>query len=158
MSDVMKYLLFILGCIGAYFEPIELLVVLVLVLFSIDFITGIWKSLKAGDRVESRKLRWSLGKLLTYLLAMTLTFFACEVMGIEAGTAVSVVKVEVWFIVYVEGLSIVENGLVIRPGDKFLSFLHYLLSVEFLKAIPVLANYFKQDDHGDRDSKDSRES
>jgi phage-related holin len=158
MNDALKYLVFVAGCVGAYFEPIKLLVALVLVLFAIDLITGIWKSLKAGDRVESRKLRWSFGKLLTYLLAMTLTFFACEALGLDAGTAVSVVKVEVWFIVYVEGLSIVENGLVIRPGDRFLSFLHYLLSVEFLRAIPVLANYFKQDYHGDRNSKDSEEA
>ena len=155
MNNVLKHAVFVAGCVGAYFEPIKLLVVLVLVLFLLDLATGLWKALKNGERVESGKLRWSFGKLLSYLVVMALTFFTCEAMGLDAGTAVSVVKVEVWCIVYVEGLSIVENALAIRPGDKFLGYLHYLLSVEFLKVIPLLSNYFKQEKDGDTTTKDS---
>jgi phage-related holin len=150
-----KYFLFIASAVCSYFYPIRVLLALVLVLFVIDLATGIWKATRAGEKIQSRKLRWSFGKLLSYLVVMTLTFFTCEAMGLDAGTAVSVVKVEVWGIVYVEGLSIVENMLAIRPGDKFLLYLHYLLSVEFLKFIPTLSNFFKQKTDGDAIDKDA---
>jgi hypothetical protein len=63
-------------------------------------------------------------------------------LSVDAGLAVA--KIEVWCIVYIEGLSIIENLLELFPGDKFLKFLHYLLSVEFLKYVPVLSNFLKE--------------
>jgi hypothetical protein len=147
-NDVVKYGLFGVSTIATYFEPIYTLLVLVLVLFSCDLVTGLWKALKGGQRVESRKLRWSFGKLLSYLVVMALTFFTCEAMGLDDATAISVVKVEVWCVVYVEGLSIVENLRALNPRNDFLGYLHYLLSVEFLKVIPRLSSYFKQEGDG----------
>jgi hypothetical protein len=147
-NDIIKYGLFCLSTIATYFEPILPLLVLVLVLFSFDFVTGVWKSLKTGVKIESYKLARSFGKLLCYLLPMTLTFFTCEAMGLSDDTAIAVVKVEVWAAIYVEGLSIVENLRVIYPRNSFLGYLYYLLSVEFLKVVPRLSNYFKQEKDG----------
>jgi hypothetical protein len=65
-------------------------------------------------------------------------------MQLSPETALSVAKIEVWAIIYTEGKSIVENLLVIYPKDKFLMFLHYLLSVEFLKFIPVFSRFLKE--------------
>jgi phage-related holin len=146
MNVILKYGIFFLGCIAAYFEPIRALLVLVGLLFVFDFITGVIKSRKVNKKwtLKSKKLRWSFVKMFVYMGVMGITFYVCEAMGLCKDTAISVVNVEVWCIVYIEGLSIVENILTIFPDDKFLKFLHYLLSVEFLKYVPILNNFLKE--------------
>jgi phage-related holin len=148
MGALYKYLIFLAGCVGAYFEPIRLLVVLVVMLFCLDFATGVWKSVKINRswEIKSKRLRWSFVKMVVYLSLIALSFVTCGFMQLRVDTAISVAKIEVWAIVYVEGLSIVENLLVIYPKDKFLRFLHYLLSVEFLKFIPIFGKFLKEED------------
>lgn len=138
-----KYVIFIIGCILAYFEPIMLMALVVIVVFITDFVTGVWASFKEGKTFRSSLARWSFVKLLVYLGHATLVFFVCDNMGISKDTAVNVVKVIIWAVIYVEGLSVNENLLRIYPESKFIRFMHYLLSVEFLRYMPIMANYFK---------------
>ena len=149
-----KYIVFIAGCLSVYFEPVKFLLLLVTILFILDFITGVLKSRKVNKTwtLKSKKLRWSFVKMLVYMGVMALTFAVCEMMSLSVDIALSVVKIEVWCIVYVEGLSIIENLLVLFPGDKFLKFLHYLLSVEFLKYIPALSNFLKEKEENDENN------
>jgi phage-related holin len=146
-----KYLLFVSGCFSAYFDPLGFLLQLVLILFVLDFVTGVLKSRKVNKSwaLKSKRLRWSFVKMFVYMCVMAITFYVCEAMQLDKDTALSVVKIEAWCIVYVEGLSIVENLLVLFPADKFLKFIHYLLSVEFLKYVPVLSNFLKEKDAED---------
>jgi hypothetical protein len=150
MNAILKYLLFIGGCVAAYFEPVQEILILVTGLFAVDFITGVLKSHKVNGTwaLKSKKLRWSFVKMFVYLAIMALTFVVCEMMQLSVDSGLSVVKIEVWCIVYIEGLSIIENLLVLFSGDKFLKFLHYLLSVEFLKYVPVLSNFLKEKEDG----------
>jgi phage-related holin len=151
MGVIWKYLLFVAGCVSAYFEPVGFLLQLVLTLFVVDFITGVIKSRKLCGvwRLKSKRLRWSFVKMFVYMCVMALTFYVCEAMQLSPDMALSVVKVEAWCIVYIEGLSIVENLLVVFPKDRFLRFMRYLLSVEFLKYVPVLNGFLKEGDAGE---------
>ncbi|MDR1121807.1 MAG: phage holin family protein [Dysgonamonadaceae bacterium] len=153
MNVVLKYAVFLGGCIAAYFEPVRALLMLVCGLFVVDFITGVLKSHKVNRTwaLKSKKLRWSFVKMFVYLAIMALTFAVCEMMALSVDTGLTVVKMEVWCIVYIEGLSIIENLLILFPGDRFLKFLHYLLSVEFLKYVPVLSNFLKEREDENRD-------
>jgi phage-related holin len=148
MNVLIKYLVFLAGCIAAYFEPIKVLVYLTILLFVIDFLTGVAKSVKVTGTfaLKSKRLRWSFVKAAVYLAVMLLTFAVCEMLGLSVETGISAVRVEAWCIVYIEGLSIVENLLALFPTDKFLMFLHYLLSVEFLKYVPMLNSFLKEKD------------
>jgi hypothetical protein len=150
MNVIWKYILFAAGCIAACFEPIGFLLRLVFVLFLVDFVSGFIKSRKNCGRwtFQSRKLRWSFVKMFVYMAVMALTFYVCEAMQLSRETALSAVKVEVWCVVYIEGLSIVENLRVLFPNDRFLKFIHYLLSVEFLKYIPLLNGFLKEKEDG----------
>jgi phage-related holin len=143
---LLKYIFFIFGCTMTYFEPMRGLLVLVLVLFIVDFVTGVLKSRKVYHSwtLKSRKLRWSFVKMLVYMFVMALTFYVCEAMYLEKETVIGIVKIQAWCIIYIEGLSIVENLLAVFSEDKFLKFLHYALSVEFLKYIPILSNFIKE--------------
>jgi phage-related holin len=148
MLKFWKYLLFAGTSAAAYFEPIKFLIILVIILFCADFVTGVWKSVKVNRtwEIKSKRLRWSFVKMFVYLALITLSFLICEFMQLSVEAAISVTKIEVWAIIYVEGLSIVENLLVIYPNDKFLQFLHYLLAVEFLKFIPLFGKFLKEKD------------
>lgn len=148
MNVIWKHLLFAAGCLAAYFEPLGFLLRLVAVLFAVDFVSGFVKSRKICGRwtFRSGKLRWSFVKMFVYMAVMALTFYVCEAMQLARDTALSVVKIEVWCVVYIEGLSIVENLRVLFPNDRFLKFIHYLLSVEFLKYIPLLNDFLKEKD------------
>jgi hypothetical protein len=153
MNVIWKYILFVAGCLAAYFEPLGFLLRLVAALFFADFVSGFVKSRKHCGRwmFRSKKLRWSFVKMFVYMCVMALTFYVCEAMQPERDTGLSAVKIEVWCIVYIEGLSIVENLRVLFPNDKFLQFIHYLLSIEFLKYIPLLNHFLKEKDNGNRE-------
>ncbi|MDR2384363.1 MAG: phage holin family protein [Tannerella sp.] len=146
MLSFWKYMLFVATSVATYFEPIVALLILVATLFVIDFITGVLKSVKLTGALslKSKKLRWSFVKMFVYMSVMAVTFYVCEAMNLSDDTAISVVKVEVWMVVYIEGLSIVENLRTIFINDKFLNFLHYMLSVEFLKYIPFVSKFLKE--------------
>jgi hypothetical protein len=143
MNDILKWALFIGGSVAAYFEPLNAIMILVTTLFVLDFITGIAKSIRTGQTIKSSKLKWSLYKLLVYLGTMTLTFFICESMELSKDTGVSAVNIEAWFVVYIEGLSIIENLQKIKD-NRFLQFIHYLLAVEFLKKFTILSDFIKE--------------
>jgi phage-related holin len=145
-NELLKYMVFAVTSIAAYFEPINGLLILVATLFVADFITGVLKSVKLTGSLslKSKKLRWSFVKMFVYMAVMGVTFYVCEAMGLSDDTAISVVKIEVWMVVYIEGLSIVENLKTIFTKDKFLNFLHYMLSVEFLKYVPFVSKFLKE--------------
>ena len=150
MKHAVKYLLFLAGCIGSYLEPVKPLFFAVILLFTADFITGVVKSRKHSGRwqLRSGRLRWSFVKMFIYMSVMALTFAICELVQIGADIAVSAVKIEVWCIIYIEGLSIIENLLALFPEDRFLRFLRFLLAVEFLKYIPLLSAFLKENEDG----------
>ncbi|MDR2064567.1 MAG: phage holin family protein [Prevotellaceae bacterium] len=142
MNDFLKWLLFIGGSILAYFEPLNAVLTLVMALFVLDFITGIAKSVRLGEAIKSAKLKWSLYKLTVYLGTMALTFFICGSMNLSKDTGVSIVNIEAWFVVYIEGLSIIENLQKIKD-NKYLQFIHYLMAVEFLRKFSILSDFIK---------------
>jgi phage-related holin len=148
MNAIIKYFVFVASCVAAYLEPVKLQACLVVLLFVIDFLTGVAKSVKITKTfaLKSKKLRWSFVKMAVYLVVMALTYVVCRMEGLSVETCISAVKVEAWCVVYIEGLSIVENLIALFPNDKFLMFLHYLLSVEFLKYVPMLNSFLKEKD------------
>ncbi|MDR2286829.1 MAG: phage holin family protein [Prevotellaceae bacterium] len=151
--NIVKYAVFVITLGMTYFEPIHGLLLLVAILFTVDFVTGFIKSVKTTHAicVKSKRLRWSAVKMCVYLSIMALTFFICRIMGIELDATLSVIKIEVWCIVYIEGLSIVENLQVIFPNDKFFSMIHELLAIEFLKYIPILSSFLKEKEDENRE-------
>lgn len=137
---------FLWGCVAAYFEPIHFIAYLTVLLFTMDWITGVTKSVMVTKtfKLKSKKWRWSFVKAFVYLGLMFLTFLVSREMGISDEQSREVTKILMWCVIYVEGLSVVENLRYFWPNDKFLKFLHYMLSVEFLKFIPWLSRFFKE--------------
>lgn len=69
-SPLGNFLIKILGILVAYFAPVKEITIAVLVLFIIDWITGVWRSKILKRRFTSYRMRKSIYKLTAYLLAI----------------------------------------------------------------------------------------
>ncbi len=58
----------------AVLAPIHGLIYALLALVAIDFITGCWASLRAGEPITSRRMRETAGKSTVYMLALVASF------------------------------------------------------------------------------------
>ena len=145
LQKTLSFLGFSLSTAWAYFEHIHTLVWALFGMWVADFITGYTKCVIVTKdcSIRSHKLRWSFAKLVIYVGLCFLIFFVGDMMQYAPESLFSAVKLWIWCCVYAEGLSIVENLLVIFPMNKALLILHWFLSVKFLTFIPKLADYLK---------------
>jgi toxin secretion/phage lysis holin len=74
-------------------------------LFSLDFLTGIWKSKKNGIPISSRRLRDSVTKLGAYMVLITALIIASKF----ENSFVPVVTVTYYYFIFTELKSIIEN-------------------------------------------------
>lgn len=151
MSWIFKFVVVLTCAVVAYFEPIRGAVNIFICAFVADFVTGLLASFKLGERFKSSKARWSFAKLLCYtgsfmfLLVIGKNLQALHQAGDDYASMLWLIKMVVYAGVWFETKSIVENLQVLFPENRFLSFLDYLLGVEFTKKIPGLANFLKED-------------
>ena len=145
VQDVGKHACFICTAVWAYYINVHTLVYLLLGMWIADFICGYAKYVKETHtwNICSFRFRWSGAKLFVYIGITALIFFVGDMMRYDAETLFEVSRVWIWCCVYAEGLSIVENLLVVFPDNKALLILHWFLSVKFLTFIPKLSDYLK---------------
>lgn len=90
----------------AYFMPIKEMVYAVIFLWAIDWILGVWKSLKAKRTLTSYRFRKSISKITTYVLAITSTYVLENTFLPEW---IPICKVVAGYIAFTELVSIYEN-------------------------------------------------
>jgi phage-related holin len=90
----------------SYFTPIREIVHVMLIFLFIDTISGIWASLKSGEKLESSKLRKTVYKFLWYTIAVMCSLMMERTFGPSWLRLASIVG---GFICSVELTSIFEN-------------------------------------------------
>ena len=102
----------------AYFAPIYAIIYLVFILVGVDFITGLYLSIKDKKKIQSRKLKRTIIKLTAYLLALIITFlFECIILG----SGILVTKIIGGYISLTEIASIFENlGKIINKNSLYI--------------------------------------
>jgi hypothetical protein len=78
-SAFSKWILAMILAVVAFVAPIHTLIIAIGILLSADFVTGVARAIKRGDKVSSRKMRRSIYKALGYQLAV-LSGFAFELL------------------------------------------------------------------------------
>ena len=144
----------VLSWIVGYFQPIWGVICVFIGFFVADFITGVFASRKKGKKFRSYKARESFFKLLIYLF----TFMFVIAIGNELnrlddadelGRMITILKMLIYVAVWFEAKSNVENLHIIFPKNRFISFLDYVLGVEFVEKITWLKNFI------DKENKDN---
>lgn len=134
----------------SYFQPILGVACIFLVFFSVDFATGLLASFKRGEKFRSSKARESFFKLLVYVG----TFAFIIAMGRELnridgsegiGNMTSILKIVIYVAIWFEAKSNAENLKIIFPTNRFISFLDYILGVEFVNKITWLKGFLDKE-------------
>ena len=116
----------------AYFTPAQELVLAVFFMWFIDWVLGVWKSLKAKRRLTSYRFRKSISKITTYIMCILSTFVMEKTF---LPNWVPLTSVAAGYIAWVELVSIYENTSEIT-GKAFIKDLIALFKRNF-------DNYFK---------------
>ena len=130
-----KWLLFSAGAITAYMSDIIGIVILFLILFIADFVTG--------NKIESYRLRWSFVKTFCYFGTFVFTVISGLCLN-KLPFFINIMKLEVYVALWIEAVSITENLIKIFPGVVFLEYMHFMVSSEWVKKISGLANFLKE--------------
>ena len=138
-----RWLMFSSGATAVYMNEFIGIFVLFAALFVTDFITGCVASFRAGDKIESYKLRWSFVKTLCYFGTFAFTLLAGVCVN-NITLFINIVKLEVYVALWIEAVSITENLLKIFPGVLFLEYIHFMLSSEWVKKLSGMTNFLKE--------------
>jgi phage-related holin len=104
----------------AYFTPIAEMVIVMLIFLLLDTISGIWASLKKGEKLESHKLRKTVYKIIWYTVAVMLSWMMEKTFSLTWSNLASLVC---GFICFVELKSIFENVTSITNEPVFMKIL-----------------------------------
>lgn len=114
MKWILEHLLNIVCALFAailgYFKPINGIIDLMISAIVIDFIIGIWVSLRIGKKIQSKLMWRTIEKLLVCILLVTLSYSAYHELGmfsLHIYVAWGVVGFEFWSIL--ENLSKINN-------------------------------------------------
>lgn len=144
-NEFIKWLLFAWGLVMAQMQEIIGVLVIFLVFLALDLITGISASLVEGKKIESRKIRWSFIKTISYLGTFLMTLLIG--VAINKMDAVEIIfKTELYFALWTEAVSNLENMVRIAPQFKLWPFLLHMMNFEWVKLVPGLSNYLKKVD------------
>lgn len=104
MIDFLKKIAF---AILLYLSPIHDLIHAVIFLIAMDFITGLWASLKAGESFSARKMRGTVNKVALYFIAI-ISAYVLQKMMLESWDF-NITRYVSLFIAATELKSIYEN-------------------------------------------------
>ncbi len=145
-----SWLLYVLGVIAAYNHQLMGVGILFIFFFVADFFTGFLASMKQGKRFQSSKARWSFAKSLCYLGSFAAIVFIGACLD-NFSLFMKFLNVAVFTATWMESVSNLENLTILFPHNRFLKFLHYILAVEFVKKIPRLSDFLKEEKNKDND-------
>lgn len=138
-----KWFLFSMGSVTAYMSDFIGIILLFLILFVADFITGCLASFMTGSKIESYRLRWSFVKTFCYFGTFVFTVFVGVCVN-KLSFFIGIVKLEVYVALWIEAVSITENLIKIFPKVIFLEYIHFMISTEWVKKISGLTNFLKE--------------
>ena len=134
--------------IAAYLNPISGEIKSLIAVFALNFICGLLTALLINHESFSFKKAWRCIVEATIFFALvSCIYFIGEHKGNPEG-ALQCVSFITYSVFYFYGVNILRNIKEILPnssnGYKVVAFLHYVLSVEFIKNIPYLTNYLQK--------------
>lgn len=98
----------------AVLSPVQTVMVAIMFLIGFDFITGIVKAYKAGEKITSKKMANTIGKVIFYNIAI---FTGIAINAVLATTLINAISIIASAIASIEAYSILENISAITNTD-----------------------------------------
>ena len=149
-TSIRNLLASVFSVMFAYFAPIQNMVFVIFFVFAINCMAGMIAGIVAKhERFNLKKFFHCMLETFVFYVIVLSVFTIGEKMRNLDG-AIQCITGVVYAILYFYGVNILRNIKEILPnssnGYKVVAFLHYVLSVEFIKNIPYLTNYLQKGD------------
>lgn len=145
MEYIRNFIVGLITGITAYLNPINGEIQSLLAVFFLNFVFGLLTALLANGEHFSFKKAWKCVLEATVLFVLICSiYFIGEHKGNAAG-ALQCVSFITYSVFYFYGVNIFRNLTILLPDTsiayKVVSFIYYIISVEFVKKIPHLQEY-----------------
>lgn len=150
---------FCLVSILAYLKPISGDLQSLIALFAINFIVGLMNGLLVRGESFSYKKAWQcINEAVMFLMLICFAYFITE--RVENQTeGIRIISFFVWSIIYFYVVNIIRNLKGLFKGHALayntLSFIYYIISVEFVKRLPELKDYLKDNKKEQKENGDN---
>ena len=142
----------LIAAVAAYLHPIEGDVFAMTWLFGTNFAAGLLADLLGGGGWDNKKAWRALVEMLIFF-ALAAVIYVIGYYKQQPSNALQCVSYVTYTMVYFYGVNILKNLKEIFPKDgvayKAVSFMHWVVSVEFVKKIPYLSAYMGAAENGD---------
>lgn len=128
----------------AFMQPVENAVNLLLFLFVGNLLVGIFHDIFINrNRFHFKKFIWACVEFLIYVGIVCGIYIIGHFQG-DKDEAQYIIKIISYLFIYAYSTNILKNLLLIRPESIVLKFLYFIISLAFVKRIPYLTEFLKQ--------------
>jgi len=143
MDILKKTIITVTSAILAFMQPVENAIYLLLFLFLVNLVTGIFHDIIINrDRFHFKKFIWACVEFLIYVGIVCGIYIIGHFQG-DKNEAQYIIKVISYLFIYAYSTNILKNLLLIRPESIVLKFLYFIISLAFVKKIPYWAEFLK---------------
>jgi len=145
MDSIKSLLAGLFTGLAAYLRPLSGDLHSLLAVFALNFLIGLLAGILINkEKWDFRKARWCFIEACVFLVLISSIFVIGKMKGNISGS-LQCVSFVTYAVFYYYGVNILKNLKRILPegslGYRVVSFLYYLLSVEFVKKVPYLTAY-----------------
>lgn len=127
-----------------YFLPIRDMMYAILLVFLANFLCGYLAGMIVQhEKFNIKKSLWALAEVAFYIIFLILLFILGRLVNQE-GWLMESVRVATYAWIGFYSINILKNLKRGFPNSKPISFLYYMLSLEFLKALPYVKRFEEQ--------------
>ncbi|MBK5720152.1 hypothetical protein JGH11_04625 [Dysgonomonas sp. Marseille-P4677] len=144
ISSVLKGIwVLIVTSFTSFFNPIHDFLLVVFVLFILNFLYGLISDLVQGSDFSLKKAFQSIWYVAGFMLLLFMTFGIGKKMHLEHQSVINFTSWITWVVIYFYGTNILRNWNIIQPKNQVVSLLYWVASVKFVEKIKYLNEYFK---------------
>ena len=129
--------------ITAYIFPVNNFLIVIAILFSLNFLFGWIAGIKSKESFSLKKAFGALQDLLIFFGLIITTFIIGNYMNVEENQILEFTSWLTWLVIYFYVANITKNVKQISPGNKAIDMLYWLINIEFVKNVRFLKDYLK---------------
>jgi len=128
-----------------YFLPIRDLSICIFIAFIVNLLMGIFAGvLVNGEALNMKKFLYAFFEIAIYLVIVTCGYTWGEKMG-SLYLILEGLSILTWSWIYMYLVNFLKNASRVAPTSKNIKFAYYILGLEFIKYLPMLKRFEKQE-------------
>lgn len=152
MENIKNVITISISAVLAYFQPIYSVLIVIMAILGSNFIFGLLSGIIADkENFDNKKAFYCFFEGMVLFGLIAFIYFIGEKM--ETESIVQCISVITYALIWFYGVNILKNLKKLFPTNQFISFLYYVLSIEFVNHVPFLDKFLsihktKEEDNG----------